>query len=164
MPGYGIDQVVDLSVFPWPWADSSIDLVYASHIIEHFPDQKQVILECYRILKTGGRLHITAPHSSCITSIGCLGHYRTYSYDTFHDYLSKRWYMFKQPIFKTVHQELRWWYEVTGSNVPRWMMVFIVPANYVINRLIKLSPYIFENLWWPIVCGAREVVWIGEKI
>jgi SAM-dependent methyltransferase len=165
MAGFGVDHVCDLSYFPWPFLDGSADGIYASHFIEHFQDQKQVIRECYRILKPGGFLHLTVPHSSCITSIGCLGHYRTYSYDTFKDYLSKPWYMFgTQPMFRTTFQELRWWYELTGDNVPWWMMLLIAPADLIINWFIKLSPRVFENLWWPWVGGARELCWIGKKI
>ena len=51
MPWLGVDKIVDLSLYPWPWADNSVEGIHASHIIEHFPDQKQFIAECLRILK-----------------------------------------------------------------------------------------------------------------
>lgn len=164
MPWEGIDQIVDLSIFPWPWKDESINAIYAYHIIEHFFGQKQFIEECLRILKKGALLHIIAPHSSYIPSIGCIGHYRTYSYDTFKQYLSVSCDMFKEPKFETIYQNLRWWYTVTGDNVPKWMMFFIMPLNHIINFFIALSPHMFENWWWPIVGGAREVEWIGRKL
>ncbi len=31
------DLVCDLFVVPWPWADNSIDALYASHLVEHIP-------------------------------------------------------------------------------------------------------------------------------
>jgi len=159
-----VNRVVDLSNLVWPWEDNSIDIIYASHILEHFSDQKAFIDECIRILKPHGLLQITGPHSSCVTSIGCLGHYRTYSYNTFNDYLCKPWYMYKNPVFRTIHQKLSWWYEKSGDNVPAWLLPFISVANFIINTLIALSPRMFENWWWVYVGGAREVIWVGEKL
>ena len=65
----GVDKVVNLGKFPWPWKSNTIDGVYASHIIEHFPDSKRFILECYRILKPGGFLRLNLPHSTSATSV-----------------------------------------------------------------------------------------------
>lgn len=164
---YGkVDQVVDLANYPWPWADESIDGIYASHVIEHLPDQEKFIHECLRVLKKGGFLRLNLPHSSNATSVGCMGHYRTYSYNTFRDYLSRDFYMFKTARFKTVEQKLNWWYEVmdTDVNVPKWMFAFVVPMNVVFTFLAQLSPRICENLWCYWVGGFREVIWKGEKL
>ena len=62
--GEGIDEVVDLTQMPWYWKDESIQTIYLTHVLEHFQDQKGIIEECHRILKKGGRLIITVPHSS----------------------------------------------------------------------------------------------------
>ena len=162
----GIDQVVDLSKFPWPWPNDYADEIHLSHILEHFSDQKQFIYECWCMLKPGGLLHISGPHASCISSVGCLGHYRTYSYDTFRQYLSEPWYMFKKPLFKTVHQQLNWWYEETSAegNIGPVMAKMLEFVSWIITPLINISPRVFENLWWPLVGGAREVIWKGVKL
>lgn len=57
------DQDVDLSVFPWPWEDGTVDEIVASHVLEHFTREtaKRFIGECYRILKPGGELYIAVP-------------------------------------------------------------------------------------------------------
>jgi SAM-dependent methyltransferase len=162
--GEGIDEVVDLTKFPWKWKKGSITSIYLTHVLEHFQDQKQVIQECYRILKKGGQLIITVPHSSSCMSIGCMGHYRTYSYDTLRDYLSRPFYMFKETKFKTVYQKLSWWYQRPVRNVPLWMMCFIIPMDKIFNFLAWLSPQVCENLWVYWVGGFREVLWIGEKV
>lgn len=161
----GIQQVVDLSIFPWPWEDQSIEGIHASHVIEHFFDQKKFIEECYRILKPGGFLRIVAPHSSCITSVGCLGHYRTYSYSTFNDYLAKDFYMFKTALFETTYQRLNWWYEELDAegNLSAGVKVVIRIFNPIMNFLINLSPQIYENVFAGII-QCREVAWEGLKI
>lgn len=165
-PYKGVNQVVDLSKFPWPWADESIDGINASHLIEHFPYQEVFIYECLRVLKKGGFLRLKLPHCSNVTSAGCMGHYRTYSYDTFKDYLSRDFYMFKTKRFETVEQRLRWWYELTDcqGELPGWMIPIIKAVDYVLTRLANISPRVCENLWCYWVGGFREVVWKGIKV
>ena len=45
----------------WPWKDGSVDYVRASHIIEHLPDKIFTMNELWRVLKDGGRCHISVP-------------------------------------------------------------------------------------------------------
>lgn len=54
---------VDLSVFPWPWADGSADEILASHILEHFDRMtgENFLIQCHRVLVPGGKLHIAVP-------------------------------------------------------------------------------------------------------
>lgn len=162
----GVDMVVDLSVFPWPWGDETISGIRASHIIEHLPDPKPFILECLRVLKPGGFLRLKVPHSSNISAVGCLGHYRTFSYDTLNDYLARDFYYLGKAKFKTVEQKLLWWYESVDvqQEVPKWLLPIIMIVNPIINFLIGLSPRVFENTWVYWIGGAREVIWKGEKL
>lgn len=46
-----------------PFGDNSFDLVYHSHVLEHFAkdDGETLISECYRVLKPGGVLRIAVP-------------------------------------------------------------------------------------------------------
>jgi SAM-dependent methyltransferase len=47
-----------------PFADSSIDAIYASHVWEHlyYEDAKALTQECCRILKPGGMLRLVVPN------------------------------------------------------------------------------------------------------
>jgi len=166
IPYNGVNQIKDLTIYPWPWKDGTVDGVYASHIIEHQFDQKQFILECHRILKKGGFLRIKVPHSSNISAVGCLGHYRTYSYDTLNDYLGRDFYYLGKQKFKTVEQKLLWWYEIpdTQKELPKWMIPIIKTVDYVLTRLANISPRVCENLWCYWVGGFREVVYTGIKL
>jgi len=48
-----VDVVHDLTKFPWPWEDNSVDEIKSEHLIEHFdgPTFMKFMDECYRILK-----------------------------------------------------------------------------------------------------------------
>jgi len=60
---YGEPDVrCDLSVFPWPFEDNSVDEVFSEHFLEHVLDFEKTVLEMYRILKPGGLLHFKVPH------------------------------------------------------------------------------------------------------
>jgi SAM-dependent methyltransferase len=53
-------EVADLTK-PWPWPDSSVDYVRASHVIEHLPDKILTMNELWRVLKPGARADIAVP-------------------------------------------------------------------------------------------------------
>jgi SAM-dependent methyltransferase len=160
-----VDYVCDLTKIPWPWKDNSIDKIYITHGLEHFEDHVSVLNECYRILKVGGILEIIVPHASSPVAVGCLGHYRTYSYDTLNYFLSNPNYLFPQKKFETVYRELRWWSGRSYDNGTRGpVRLLLIPLNFIINNLIKLSTKAFENCWWGLVGGCREVLWIGRKV
>src|SRR5262245_4071143 len=58
--GTGVDMVADLST-PWPWPDSSVQLVRAWDIIEHLPDKILTMNELWRVLAPGGCAEIAVP-------------------------------------------------------------------------------------------------------
>jgi SAM-dependent methyltransferase len=45
-----------------PFADDTFDLLYSMGTIEHFPEYREAIAECYRVLKPGGRAIIGVPN------------------------------------------------------------------------------------------------------
>ena len=46
-----------------PLADNSVDYIVANAILEHIPDEKQVVLEWKRVLRSNGKMFITVPLS-----------------------------------------------------------------------------------------------------
>lgn len=52
-----------------PFPDNSFDVVYHSHVLEHFPKEKAnfFISECYRVLKSEGILRVVVPNLEIIT-------------------------------------------------------------------------------------------------
>lgn len=45
-----------------PFEDESHDYVYSSHVLEHTPHPIPVLIEWFRVLKTGGYMVIVVPH------------------------------------------------------------------------------------------------------
>jgi SAM-dependent methyltransferase len=71
------DILWDLSKFPYPWADNSIDSIYAYHVFEHISDWWGAFQECSRILKPRGQLEIRVPDPSSDSAIVYRDHLHT---------------------------------------------------------------------------------------
>lgn len=97
----GVQEVVDLFRFPWvrssngsPFNDSSVDVIFASHLVEHIPHQARMadslppslhqvywplvndldgffvfFYECWRLLKPGGEMYVRSPYGASIAGI-----------------------------------------------------------------------------------------------
>lgn len=63
-PNEGVDIVHDLTKFPYPFKDGSVDEIVSNHFIEHLDGSERCkfINECYRILKVGGTMKLTHPN------------------------------------------------------------------------------------------------------
>lgn len=60
----GVDIVHDLTEFPWPIEDNSVDEAKAIHYLEHVRDLIPFMNEVHRILKPGAQLLIVSPYWS----------------------------------------------------------------------------------------------------
>lgn len=78
----GVDIVADLNE-GLPLEDNSIDIVYASHSLEHLNDISNIMSEIYRICKHKAIVHIRAPYF--MTSLNIANHYHKliFNEDTF---------------------------------------------------------------------------------
>jgi hypothetical protein len=65
-PCFAPDRTVDLEHLPWPWADSSVDEVLLSHVLEHLGQAPQtflgVIRELWRVCRPNALVTIVVPH------------------------------------------------------------------------------------------------------
>ena len=67
----GVDIVHDLTTFPYPFEDNSIDAIHSSHFVEHLDgfERMKFFDECYRILKPGGRMRVIHPYYKSVRAI-----------------------------------------------------------------------------------------------
>jgi len=80
----GIDVVHDLNIYPWPWADNSIDSILAIDLIEHLDNFLSVMAEIHRILKPGGILTLKVPYWNSVYAHADPTHKRGFHEFTFH--------------------------------------------------------------------------------
>lgn len=70
------DQKVDLSQFPWPWADGSASEIIMLDFLEHFPyrETDRILSECWRVLVPDGVLEVQVPDfDECARAVMLLG-------------------------------------------------------------------------------------------
>jgi SAM-dependent methyltransferase len=67
LTGVGVDWKADLTSLPF--LDESFDLVYASHVLEHIPDDRLAMREVARVLRPGGIAILPVPISSGIRTV-----------------------------------------------------------------------------------------------
>ena len=67
----GVDIVHDLTVFPYPIKDESIDAIYSSHFVEHLDgiERMKFFNECYRILKPEGKMRLLHPYYKSVRAV-----------------------------------------------------------------------------------------------
>ena len=77
------DVVHDLDVFPWPFADSSFDVIVASHVVEHLTDILKLCEELHRIGKPGAIIRIATPHYTSPDAFADPTHKHAFGFRTF---------------------------------------------------------------------------------
>lgn len=161
------DLVHDLNVFPYPFEDGSIDLVEASHLIEHLNRPFDVMKEIHRILKVGGKAIIKVPHFSR----GMTHSEHFHGFDvTFPNYFNRKFIKvgYFGVDFKLERLELHWmafFYEIKDMGYPDWMISILRVMNKAISFLANLSPAFCSRFWCFWVGGFEEIefVFIKEK-
>jgi len=165
-----VDVVHDLNVFPYPFAESSVDQVWLIFVLEHLDKPFQVLEEVYRILKPGGKVFIRVPHYSSVYCWGELTHQRAFFYgfwEIFGDQSTRAYYSTAR--FKVLDSRLKYFltyppvkWHTDDPWQPHWEHYFIIGslvkiAVSIIQFFIDLSPRVFERFWAYYVGGAAEV-------
>jgi SAM-dependent methyltransferase len=78
----GIDVVADLRA-GLPFADASVDRIYAVHVLEHVLDLVPVMNELHRVLADDGVLHVLSPHWQAIAAVADPTHVKYLDVQTF---------------------------------------------------------------------------------
>ena len=61
VPGGRVARAVRADLLSLPFPDASFDVVMASEVLEHIPDDEQAIAEIARVVRPGGRVAVTVP-------------------------------------------------------------------------------------------------------
>jgi SAM-dependent methyltransferase len=79
----GVDIVQDLEQGLSTLEDESVDVILASHVLEHVKTWTNLMAECYRVLKPKGVLNIRVPHARCGAAIADPTHCNMFVNETF---------------------------------------------------------------------------------
>lgn len=84
-----MDGVINLDYPTWdadvdniPYADNSVDSIYAFHFFEHLVDPRPTLRECFRVLVPQGTLNIVVPYWNCQLAWQDLDHKKAFTLDT----------------------------------------------------------------------------------
>ncbi len=135
------DIIHDLNIYPYPIQESSMDQVYAKHIIEHVEDPRKFLAEINRVLKPGGKAFVETPHFSCRVAYSEPQHKLFYSYFMYTE-------LVKGLRVKIIRQELTFykWFRFVG-----------------IRTLANRFPDTYER-FWTYMFPAENVILEFEKI
>lgn len=101
----GVDDVVDLTQIPWPWADASVQEAHASHFVEHLTAFQRMGFcnELYRVLVPGGSCQLIVPHWGSCRAYGDPTHQWPPVSEFWFYYLSKAWRLQNAPHTDAQH-------------------------------------------------------------
>ena len=84
----GVDVIVDLAIFPWPFEDGEFDVVISNHFLEHCEDLETTISELHRITKRDtGSIRVRCPHYSSWNYYADITHRTPFSIRSFDHFL-----------------------------------------------------------------------------
>lgn len=89
----GVDVVHDLTKYPYPFKDKSVDEIFCSHFVEHLsgPERIPFFNELYRILKDGGKARIITPYYKSVRAVQDPTHKWPPLAENSYLYLNKGW-------------------------------------------------------------------------
>jgi predicted SAM-dependent methyltransferase len=161
------DIVHDLNVFPYPFTDSSVDLVEASHVLEHLNRPFDVMKEIHRILKPGGKAIIKVPHFS--RGMTHAEHFHGFDV-TFPNYFNRKFSKtgYFGIDFRLQKMRMRWMvfiYEIEEMGYGKPTISFLKIINPAISFFANMSPMFCSRVWCFWVGGFEEIEFsfIAEK-
>ncbi|MCB9497461.1 MAG: class I SAM-dependent methyltransferase [Fibrobacteria bacterium] len=163
VPGPGVDLVADLGAEVWPLDPESVDLVIATHVLEHL-DLISTMTRIHECLKPGGYAWIRVPHWSARDFWKDPTHRRPFHTGTF-DYWQPGYspdYGFDRK-YEIVHKALHLYgyLEVHSfRSTTRWIAE---PLRRLIDAAANSSHFLCERFWAPAVGGFCEVEFVLRK-
>lgn len=149
----GVDKVMDLNKFPYPFKNDYADEILLDHVLGHLEKPTAVMEELHRILKKNGRLIIKVPHFTC--GMAYWGDVRKhfFSYYAFKRYETnqKRSYYFNFS-FRRIDIKL-------DFQKSPFLLFFY---NYIVELIANKWPYVYENTFLRVF-PCRTIVAIFQK-
>lgn len=92
---------------PWPWADNSVGVLRAYHLLEHLPDTIHFMNEAFRVLAPGGFLLIEVPSTNGPDAFADPTHVKFFNLQSFEYYTNQAKAQYIQPQYTGRFQKAR---------------------------------------------------------
>jgi predicted SAM-dependent methyltransferase len=126
-----------------PFDNESFDLVYHSHVLEHFSkeDGERLVGECFRVLKPGGVIRIAAPDLERI-AINYLSYLEQGLNNPADEMIAKN---YEWTLLEMYDQTVR---NVSGGNMVKYLSRDTIEnENFVFERLGEEAKSLRKNYW-----------------
>ncbi len=145
----GVDIVHDLTKFPYPFKENSVDEIVSSHFVEHLTgeDFMKHMDECWRILKPGGKMKIVHPYCFSERAFQDPTH-KTFIPAARYLYFDKNW----RAINKLDHYPIKSDYEFIiyysfhNDKGENWTLRAEQARNYAINHNVNVIADLIVHL------------------
>jgi ubiquinone/menaquinone biosynthesis C-methylase UbiE len=131
----GVDKLVNLNNYPYPFKSNSANEIYMNHVLAHLDNPTAVLKECNRILKKGGKLIIIIPHFTSATAYWGGVRKHIFSWATFQRYTkdNKRSYYFDF-YFGSINVDFKF----------QTKPFFVFWAGHLLRKIANKWPYLYE--------------------
>jgi SAM-dependent methyltransferase len=131
------DVIIDLNVFPYPFAANSFDVIHCDGILEHLDDIMRVMTELHRIARPNALIQITTPYFSSVDAFTDPTHKHYFSARSF-DYFTgdfPEYGFYSQVRFRRAKLEITFWaLPRLGGIHPQHLL----GAHWLANRLTSV--------------------------
>ena len=119
-----------------PLKDNSFDTILCTEVLEHLPDPNKAINELTRLLKSGGKLILTAPFASLV-------HFAPYHYCSG---FSRYWYEYHLLEMYKIDEIVANgdWYDYLEQEL---MRLPYLSSNTVLGKSFAILPFFAYKLW-----------------
>lgn len=155
----GVDIVIDLEQFPWPFEENTFDRIIFKHSLSHFPDIIAVMEEVHRISSPNAIVDILAPHYTCDNFLTDPTHKISLGYRSMYYFCTNipNWkYKYSKASFKLLKSYICFGEYKIDFNMneflKRMSILKLIGVEYIVNKV----PRIYEKFFC-FIMPASEV-------
>jgi len=127
----GVDLVVDLNKYPYPFPDNYFEIVEMHQLLEHLDDIVRTMKELWRITKPNGKILIDVPHFTFYGAIGDPTHKHLFGSLSFHYFVKNYYYNYYFDFgFSKIKRKITF---------PKGLMFWNYLVEPIINFLDRIS-------------------------
>lgn len=121
----GVDQVVDIFSYPWPWQSNSVDEIWCSHIVEHIPHEAKI--DRHGVATVRGAVTVHGGYTETVVKSSSPELTRAADSDGFYAFFYEAWRVLKPD--GAIHIVTPHAFSIAGASDPQHRR-YITPATF----------------------------------